>query len=198
MIYLEVISNNYKKHANKNPLMKLVVSNFLNDVKQLIDSLDVNNILDVGCGEGFVINFLGTKDVIGFDISENALAIAKIRNPTFDFCRGDIYNLPVNKNNFDLVMVLEVLEHLEEPEKAINEIKRASKKYCIFSVPNEPYFKIMNILRCKNLNRFGNDIEHAQNWSADKFVVLLKKHFDVIDVKKPFPWTLVLCKKKEE
>lgn len=194
---MEVVSSNYKKHVNKNPLMRLVLLNFLKDVKRLIDPLGINNILDVGCGEGFVINFLGKKCVTGFDVSKDVLDIAKMRNPTFDFCRGDIYNLPVSESSFGIVMVLEVLEHLKEPEKALNEIKRISKKYCIFSVPNEPYFKIMNMLRCKNISRFGNDIEHVQNWGADEFVTLLKKHFEVVNVKKPFPWVLVLCKIKE-
>ena len=192
---MEPHSGNHKKYINKNPLINLVISNFVNQVKQLVYSEDINNILDAGCGEGFIINSLKTKHLIGIDISENALTIAKKNNPGCMLCKGNIYGLPFKKNSFDLVIVLEVLEHLDDFEIAINEIKRVAVKYCLFSVPNEPYFKLMNLLRGKNITRFGNDIEHVQSWSANDFVLLLKKHFEVVSIKTPFPWTLVLCKK---
>lgn len=189
-------SRNYKKYTNKNPLMGLVISHFMDQVKQLVDSVDINNILDVGCGEGFVMNSLDKENIVGIDISEKALTIASIKNPECSFCTGDIYNLPFDNNGFDLVIALEVLEHLDKFEIAINEINRVAIKYCIFSVPNEPYFKIMNLLRGKNITRFGNDIEHVQSWNTKEFVILLKKYFKVIEVKTPFPWTLVLCQKQ--
>lgn len=188
-------SGNHKKYINKNPLMNLVISNFVNQVKQLVDSEDINNILDVGCGEGFIINSLKKNNLIGIDISENALTIAKKNNPECMLCKGNIYGLPLKKNSFDLVIALEVLEHLDNFEIAINEIKRVTVKYCLFSVPNEPYFKLMNLLRGKNITRFGNDIEHVQSWSTNEFALLLEKHFEVMAIKTPFPWTLVLCKK---
>lgn len=188
-------SGNYKKYSNKNPLMSIVISHFLNQVKSIIDSLDGDNILDIGCGEGFVINFLQNKDIIGLDISKDALTIAKAQSPDNRFFRGDIYNLPFQKDNFDIVIVMEVLEHINDVERAIDDVKRVSKKYCIFSVPNEPYFRLMNMLRGKNIYRFGNDIEHIQNWGTGEFVKLLERHLEVLEVKRPFPWTLVLCKK---
>lgn len=188
-------SGNYRKYNSKNPLMKMVISHFLNQTKFLIDSVNIDNILDIGCGEGFVINFLRNKNIIGLDISEDVLTIAKIQNPDNEFFIGNIYNLPFKKNGFDIVMAIEVLEHIDKPEKAIDEIKRVSKKYCIFSVPNEPYFRLTNLLRGKNISRFGNDIEHIQNWNTEEFVKSLERHLEVLDVKKPFPWTLVLCEK---
>lgn len=188
-------SGNYKKYSNKNPLMGMIISNFLGQVKLIIDSLDGDNILDIGCGEGFVVNYLKNKNIIGLDISKEALIIAKTQNPDNRFFRGDIYNLPFQEDDFDIIMVMEVLEHINDVERAIDEIKRVSKQYCIFSVPNEPYFRFMNLLRGKNISRFGNDIEHIQNWSVGEFVKLLERHLEVLEVKRPFPWTLVLCEK---
>lgn len=188
-------SRNYKKYNNKNPLMSIVISRFLRQVKLLTESLGRDDILDVGCGEGFVINFLKNKNIIGLDISEGALTIAKIKNPENRFLIGDIHNLPFRKDDFGIVIVTEVLEHIVKPEKAIDEIKRVSKRYCIFSVPNEPYFRLMDLLRGENISRFGNDIGHIQNWSSIEFIELLEKYFNLLEVKKPFPWTLVLCEK---
>ena len=188
-------SRNYKKYKNKNPLMHLVISNFLNQVKKNIDSVKVDSILDAGCGEGFTLRYLNINNANGVDISKSAIKIAKSLNPKCKFKEGSIYKLPFEKNSFDLVMALEVLEHLEEPQKAIDEVKRVSKRYCIFSVPNEPWFRMMNLLRCKNISRLGNDVEHVQNWSSKEFLKLIEKEFNIISVRKPFPWTLVFCKK---
>jgi len=189
-------SGNYKKYTSKNPLMGIVISKFMKDLSETIAPLeDLNSIIDIGCGEGFIINCLNRPDITGVDISKKALNIAKQKNPECNFCTGSVYDLSFKKNSFDLVIATEVLEHLENPEKALQEIKRISKNYCLFSVPNEPYFRTMNLLRGKNLTRFGNDIEHVQNWSSREFVKLAKTYFDVVEVKKPFPWTMVLCRK---
>ncbi|MDD3247365.1 MAG: class I SAM-dependent methyltransferase [Methanosarcina sp.] len=189
-------SGNYKKYTSKNPLMGIVISKFMKDLSETIAPLeDLNSIIDIGCGEGFIINCLNRPDITGVDISKKALNIAKRKNPECNFCTGSVYDLSFKKNSFDLVLATEVLEHLENPEKALQEIKRISKNYCLFSVPNEPYFRTMNLLRGKNLTRFGNDIEHVQNWSSREFVKLAKTYFDVVEVKKPFPWTMVLCRK---
>lgn len=188
-------SGNYKKYTSRNPLMGAVISKFMKDLNETVAPLEnINNIIDIGCGEGFIVNFLNRADITGVDISKNALNIAKLKNPGCNFCTGSVYDLSFKRNSFDLVIATEVLEHLENPERALQEIKRISKKYCIFSVPNEPYFRTMNFLRGKNLTRLGNDVEHLQNWSSKEFVKLVGNHFSVIEVKKPFPWTMVLCK----
>lgn len=190
-------SRNYKKYNSKNPFMGIVIANFMKNLKETVAPLEnINNVIDIGCGEGFVINCLGLPNITGIDISRNALIIAKEKNPDCNLCSGSIYDISFKENSFDLVIATEVLEHLEKPELALKEIRRITKNYCILSVPNEPYFCAMNFLRGKNLTRFGNDIEHAQNWSSGNFVNLLETYFDVMEVRKPFPWTMVLCKNK--
>jgi hypothetical protein len=96
----------------------------------------------------------------------------------------------------DLVMVLEVLEHLRYPENAMIEAGRISGRYCLFSVPDEPYFRIANLLRGKNISRLGNDIGHINHWDEIAFLKLVSKNFNIIYTRKPFPWTIVLCEKR--
>jgi ubiquinone/menaquinone biosynthesis C-methylase UbiE len=188
-------SRNYKKYNSKNPLMGMALSNFIKDLKDIVVSLgNINNAIDVGCGEGFVIDCLDLPAITGVDISKNALRVAKDKNLKCNLCTGSIYNLSFKKSSFDLVIATEVLEHLKEPDSALKEIRRVSKNYCIFSVPNEPYFRTMNFLRGKNLTRLGNDLEHVQNWSSGEFVKLIKTYFDIVEVRRPFPWTMILCK----
>lgn len=189
-------SGNYKKYTSKNPLMGVVTSRFMKALSETVAPLEkVDSVIDIGCGEGFIVNCLNRPGITGVDISKKAVQIAKRKNPGCNFCAGSIYDLSFKKDSFDLVIATEVLEHLENPDRALKEIKRISKDYCIFSAPNEPYFRTMNFLRGKNLTRFGNDIEHLQNWSSGEFVKLLGTHFNVLEVKKPFPWTMVLCRK---
>jgi len=189
-------SGNYKKYNSSNPLMGMVISNFIENLKDTVAPLgNINKVIDIGCGEGFVINSLDLPDITGIDISKNALKLAKDRNRNCNLCAGSVYELSFKKDSFDLAIATEVLEHLENPERALEEIRRVSRNYCLLSVPNEPYFRTMNFLRGKNLKRFGNDIEHVQNWSSEEFVKLVGKYFKVLEVRKPFPWTMVLCKK---
>lgn len=189
-------SSNYKKYNSKNPFMGIVISNFVKNLKESLAPLEnINRVIDIGCGEGFILGSLDFPDITGMDISKNALKIVKEKNQTCSLCAGSIYSLSFKKEIFDLVIATEVLEHLKEPEKALEEIRRVSKKYCIFSVPNEPYFRAANFVRGKNLPRFGNDIDHVQNWSSGKFTSLVENYFEVIEVRRPFPWTMVLCEK---
>lgn len=194
---MEQKNGNYKKYVSKNPLMQRVTSNFLSEVTSIVERLEVQTILDAGCGEGFVISRLAGKNMVGLDISMSALDIARAHNPDTPFAVGDIYSMPFKPESFDLVFALEVMEHLHDPEKAMLEMGRMSKRYCLLSVPNEPYFRIMDVLRGKNLSRLGNDIEHLQNWTDGGFVRLLSGHFNVLEVRRPFPWTMVLCEKKQ-
>lgn len=179
--------------------MGIVISNFIKNLQDIVVPLEnVKNAIDIGCGEGFIANHLNLPAITGVDISENALKIAKYRNQEYNFCMGSVYNLSFKRNSFDLVVATEVLEHLNEPELALEEIRRVSKKYCIFSVPNEPFFRTMNLLRGKNLKRYGNDIEHVQNWSSGEFTSMVDRYFEILKVRKPFPWTMVLCKVREK
>lgn len=105
----------------------------------------------------------------------------------------DVYNLAYENNLFDLVMALEVLEHLDKPQAAIHEIKRVTKKYCLLSVPNEPFFSIGNLLRGKNVSLWGSDPEHIHKWNKRRFLKLLEKDFKVVEIRNSFPWLITLC-----
>lgn len=195
---MESKNGNYRKYTSKNPMMRRVIDGFLSDVVSMVGSVDVKTVLDAGCGEGFVSSRLSEKYLVGVDISRGALALARHNSPGASLACGDIYHMPFKSQNFDLVMAMEVLEHLKEPEKAMAEAGRLSKRYCLFSVPNEPYFSFMDLMRGRNISRLGSDIEHINHWGEKSFIEIISRNFNVIDVRKPFPWIVVLCEKNEE
>ncbi|OGH09014.1 MAG: hypothetical protein A2152_01985 [Candidatus Levybacteria bacterium RBG_16_35_6] len=187
-----VVTDNYKKYTSKNPLKKLFINNFFNAICNELCGLGINSILDVGCGEGFTLKRLKQKAIgnkfTGVDSSKEAITLGKKENPNLDLRVGDIYNLKFKDNSFDLVLCMEVLEHLKEPEKALAELKRTSKKYLLLSVPNEPWFYLFNY------TQWGKDIGHINKWSARNFKKFAgASGLKILSVKTSFPWTIIIC-----
>ncbi len=191
-------TSNYKKYTSTNPVQKCLINNFQKTLFSCLKDLEIHNILDSGCGEGFILSEFKKRNIgkylEGLDFSEQALDIGRRTFPDLTLKRGDIYSLPYKDNSFDLVICTEVLEHLERPDEALKEIKRVTRKYCLLSVPNEPYFKAANFIRGKNLSRWGNDEDHINCWSSNEFENIIKRRFEIITLKKPFPWTMILGK----
>lgn len=207
-------STNLKKYESKNPLRRLLLGRFMKKMGEMVMEIKPEVILDAGCGEGMVISYLRNwigveveklvwnekekREFYGIDMSEGAIEEAKKRVPFANLQTGSVYNLPYVDNFFDLTICSEVLEHLEEPEKALLELKRVSKKYVLLSVPHEPWFRISSFLSGKYLKTWGNHQEHVQNWTAGQFVKMVGKYFKVLKVQTSFPWTIVLCEVNHE
>ncbi len=86
------------------------------------------NILDVGCGAGFLANDLAQRDhqVVGFDASEESLAVAARHDSTKSvrFQTGDAHQLPFSDGAFDVVCAMDFLEHVDDPARVIAEAGR--------------------------------------------------------------------------
>ena len=193
------MNGNLQKYKSKNIIQKMLINKFLYNIFRLISLTEAESILDLGCGEGFVIRYLRNHNnnlrFEGLDINKEAINMAKKLNPDVNFVICNLYKLQYNENSFDLVMLTEVLEHLEDPEKVMNVVKKISNKHFILSVPWEPLFSISNLLRGKNILKWGNDPEHINKWGRDQFVTFVNNHFSVTRVVSSFPWTIVLCEK---
>ena len=177
----------------------MMIKRFQKRLAELFGKTKANNVLDVGCGEGFTIQYLYDHypqiDFQGIDLSQKTIAIAKENNPYAKFSVGSITEIPYPDSSFDLVICSEVLEHLENPEKALIELIRVSRRYLLLTVPNEPWFRISSFLTGKYLTAWGNHPEHIQNWSKKSFLNFVQKYNKIISVKTSFPWTIVLCRK---
>lgn len=194
-------TDNYKKHTHRNPIQRFLLWNFFRNLLNLISKKKVESILDVGCGEGFTLNRLKEhkigKKLEGLEYLQTAIDLGKEMYPDIKITQGSIYELPYKDNSFDLVLCTEVLEHLEEPQKALKELVRVSNKYIVISVPNEPFFMFAQMVRGKNWSRFGNDIEHINHWTMFGFPRFVKKNSKVQILAKrfPFAWTMLFLEK---
>lgn len=194
-------TDNFKKHTTSSFLQRKLIDNFFRVLVSELREANPKSILDVGCGEGFTLNRL-MEDGIGtsyegIEYLDRSIMLGKKLHPHLDIKKGDIYKLPYKDNSFDLVLCTEVLEHLEDPKAALSELVRVTSRYCFLSVPNEPFFMLGNLLRGKNVSRWGNDIEHIQHWTSvgfQKFVT--EAGLAVVKKRTPLPWTMILAKKQ--
>jgi ubiquinone/menaquinone biosynthesis C-methylase UbiE len=126
----------YKRATGEFPEMESskAVANLLKDIIQ-----DSDRILDVGCGSGHYLkslistincNFLYTGIDATFRYIELAKKAFSNQNNT-EFMVGDIFDIPVEDNRFDVVMCNNVLLHLPSVQKPINELIRVSKRFVV-------------------------------------------------------------------
>jgi len=193
-----------EKYESNNPIAKLLVKGFFSHMGNLLDSISFSTVYEAGCGDGYITRYLCNRypkcEIIASDISLDELKIAKemqIKDgKEVVFLERSIYDLKECDSSYDLVVASEVLEHLDEPKKAVEELARITNTYVLVSVPREPIWCICNMMRGKYLRTFGNTPGHLRHWSKRKFIRFLSDYFVVYAVKTPFPWTMVLCKKQ--
>jgi len=101
------------------------------------------DVLDIGCLNGNFYNFIQEKgfnirSFTGIDHSPDLIALAKKRFPRHNWQISDCYSLPFKNETFDVVTAMEILEHLDEPERLLQEMKRVTKTNgsIIITVPN--------------------------------------------------------------
>ena len=86
------------------------------------------SVIDIGCGYGWLLDYFDSAQrVCGSDISEHAIEVAKKRSPNREFKVADIQNGVAFEDKFDLVLAINVIEHLPNPEAGIKGICEALK-----------------------------------------------------------------------
>ena len=126
----------------------ILVMKFKNEIK--------GNVLDIGCNEGKTAEFMIKKDnmkYFGIDVDKSALNKAKKNKLKVKYVDLNKNKLPFKNNSFDTILILDILEHILEPIKILEESKRILKEdgKIILSLPNDYY--LTNFLRMFLLNK---------------------------------------------
>jgi ubiquinone/menaquinone biosynthesis C-methylase UbiE len=185
--------NTYDKYGSAHPLERRLMTGFLRRLQRSLPAAP-SAILEVGVGEGEVAARVAERYdgalVTGVDLPAADLAghwAARRLPASF----ADVRALPFRDRVFDLVLAIEVLEHVAAPDDAMREIVRVARADVVLSVPREPLWRVANMARGKYLSSYGNTPGHVQHWSRGAFVRLVDRHLEVVAVHTPPPWTMV-------
>ena len=197
---MEVISGNtYNKYSTKNPIAKWLMRKFLSNLSTTLNNLNFSSLLEVGCGEGYLLksikNELKGIKLMATDISSEIIAEADKIIPEIPKMVCSAYDLPFNDSSWDVVLACEVMEHVEEPQKLIIEANRIAAKYCIFTVPLEPWWRVANVLRGKYLTKFGNTPGHIQHWNKNSLLKEMEGNFEEFSYKRVGLWQMIVAVK---
>jgi SAM-dependent methyltransferase len=187
-----------KKYRNDHPVQRALIRRFATALHDLvIEAGPLSSVLEVGVGEGFISGYLSEQlpGVRFTGVALDAADVARARRhfPRIEVREGSAYDLGALPKGYDLVICAEVLEHLDDPARAIREMMGLRPRRLLLSVPHEPFFMLGNLARLKNVGRLGNDPEHVNHWGRGSFRRLLEGQLDVLRLTTSFPWILALA-----
>ncbi len=195
-----VTGNTYDKYGSSNPVVRRLMARFERDLDELFELAAPSSVLDVGCGEGVLVHRwaqrLGDRRVVGIDLEEESIQAgwAERQAPNLEYRVMEAANLPFAANEFDLASAIEVLEHVPDPEHTLEEMARCAERHLLVSVPREPLWRMLNMARGAYWSKLGNTPGHLNHWSRQSFVALLARYGEVVEVRSPFPWTMLLVR----
>ena len=195
-----VTGNTYDKYGSSNPVVRRLMRGFESNLDQLFELAAPRSLLDVGCGEGVLVEAwakrLGDGRVVGIDLEEESIQAgwAERQEPNLEYRVMEAENLPFAEDEFELASAIEVLEHVPDPAHTVAEMARCAERHLLVSVPREPLWRVVNMARGAYWRELGNTPGHINHFSRRSFVELLSRHGRVEQVRSPFPWTMLLVR----
>lgn len=190
--------NLYDKYATRNPVAKALMARFFRDLDAMVRRSDAQSLLEVGCGEGHLSRRFKRLGIEVRATEPSAEAVAEARglnaaeglNIRVD--QAAIEDLAPARDSAPLVLCCEVLEHVANSALAVERLAGLASPWLIASVPREPLWRALNFARGAYWRDLGNTPGHVNHWSRQAFLHLLSARFEIVEVRSPVPWTLVL------
>jgi SAM-dependent methyltransferase len=140
-------------------------------------------VLDWGCGSGFNCQWLkhaaGAHEVLGFDVSPDAVGLARQSFPDLDFLVADACDpaLCLRPGTWDRILSCEVLEHVPAMPAFVANLRRhlAADGAAFVTTPNRLVFSLGH--EPSPVNR-----EHVRELDRDEFAALLRPHFSHVEI----------------
>jgi 2-polyprenyl-3-methyl-5-hydroxy-6-metoxy-1,4-benzoquinol methylase len=196
----EAGGNVYDKYGTSNPVARRLMAGFMAQLDELVERTGASEAHEVGCGEGELAIRLARRGirVRGTDAFPQVLDEARTRADAagveIDFEATPVEQLEPARHGAELIVCCEVLEHLEDPDRALDVLAGLARPWLIASVPREPLWRGLNLARLSYVGELGNTPGHLNHWSKREFVRFLTRRFEVVEVRSPTPWTMVLCR----
>ena len=156
-----------------------------------------DTMMEIGCGAGYSTERLRAWlpegiACAGSDVGASLVDKARRRNPGTPIIQQSVYSLAMPTKSVDVLVMMEVLEHLEQPAAALAELARVARRHVLISTPREPVWRALNMARGKYLGALGNTPGHVQHWSSAGLRRAVSPTFEVQAMRCPLPWTILL------
>lgn len=131
---------------------------------------DVNTLLDVGCGNGILVNWISSEQAERFSrvcgVERSHTALQFVRTEKY---QAAIQQMPFADREFDCLTCLEVIEHLplEVFKSGLSELVRIAGKYIIVSVPYREDLRY-NRVECKACNTKFSPFYHMRSFDEGR------------------------------
>lgn len=189
------------KYATLNPISRWLVERFFRVAGHALPPGEIRQAHEIGCGEGKALARLRraypTLEWSASDVNPDLVTLAQAENPGVNIHPASVYELPFREQSFDVIVALEVFEHLERPSDALRELARVTRRYVLISVPHEPWWRLMNMLRGTYWRTWGNTPGHINHWSRAAFERFVGSELEVVRTHGAFPWTMVLARRRQ-
>ncbi len=193
----EAAGQDAKKYGTGNPVVQKLLARWMGRLNRVVGKVD-GTVVDVGVGEGLSLERILPEGhpAVGLEYRIDKAAAAMTRLPGLSAATADAGMLPVVDGCADLVTCIELLEHLTPFEPAVAELARITRGRLVVSVPWEPWFRLGNLGRGKNLGRLGNDPEHVQSFTPGRLRNAVEREFSEVSVTPSFPWLIAEARRR--
>lgn len=188
-------------YARSNFLIRFVEQARLRCIRRMIRARHGDVVLEVGCGGGHVLRMFPEANLTGLDVSGCMLEKARknLAGYRVQLLKGEMHELALNDQTYDKVICTEVLEHVENPDAILSQIRRVLKPggTAVITLPNDHLIRqIQSMIRFSGLSRlplfnriaWGGDEYHLHIWRASEMRAMIAKHLTLVHQRSlPFP-----------
>lgn len=170
-----------ERSQHPNPIIRWITGHRVTTVIKLIDAQKTDNIVEIGCGSGAILQGIQKGKITGIDLFDTALTVArKLLPPTTILLKADAQKTTLASNKYNKIICTEVLEHLPEPQKVIMEMLRIGNpdSHFVISVPNQPLIDFLTRIICifrPFVKHFFHGCDMHADWHLHKFTPQLFK-----------------------
>lgn len=158
----------YRRDRFSDPQMKKII--------RILNPKDTDSILDLGCGVGDYTKAFSeyTKNVIGVDLS---VSEAEKKYAGINFQAHDLnMPLPFPNDSFDMLVSINLIEHLQDEKGFLNECMRVLKPGGKIAITTANLDFI--------LHDYFYDKTHIHEWTLNQFRTIMEQYFETIVVEK--------------
>ncbi|MFC1754025.1 class I SAM-dependent methyltransferase [Thermoproteota archaeon] len=189
--------NNERMYFHPNLAIRYTENKRVRTIIRMLNIRPKDKVIELGCGEGYILDLLPKADITGVDLSKEAVRWAKDRLKKKRYVKvlkGDATKTGLKKDSFDKVYATEVIEHILEPKKLVDEIIRLAKKEStiVVTFPNEDLINnikkyvamtgLYDIL-LKDVPKKMNDEWHLHVFNLKKFRSVVKNRLEILEMK---------------